>query len=242
MENGRVIYRASSLGFCIKSLVAVGMGMDGNGHPDWLLRKFQEGIDGEPVVLDMLRSNWRLMDESEGHYLQWHDGQLYVEVDVGTNVTIRGHADGIGTCYMAPVMEHGETDWVTGDKRLVEVKCTTPDYASEVIKRLPMMYKVQVSVYGGFFGLPIMLALGIKDSDGKVVNVCTEMYDEPPMSMGAIKARVMAIEGYVERGELPTCDYRQWPCQYPWLCDEDIDVDMAEWFIERKNRGASADS
>lgn len=223
-EDGRVVYRASGLGSCVKSLVALGLGMTPQDYPDWLYKKFDEGIAGEPVVIDMLRSNWRIMDENEGHYLKWHNGQLLVEISVGTRCIIRGHADAVGTCFKAPVLEYGETGWVAGERRLIEVKCSSEDYAREVIRELPMMYKVQISAYGWFFGFPIMLAIGIKDDEGKVVNVVTEMYDEPPMTMGQVKARVALIESHIARGELPNCDYHQYPCQFSWLCDEVIDA------------------
>lgn len=223
-ENGRVIYRASSLGACVKSLVALGIGMTPTDFPDWLYEKFQQGIDGEPVVIDMLRDNWRIMDQEEGHNLQWHDGQLYVEVNVGTRVVIRGHADGIGTCYKAPIMQYGETEWVTGDTRLIEVKCVTEDYTRVVLNDPPMMYQVQVSVYGGYFGLPVMMALGIKDADGKVVNVVTQMVDELPLTMAQVKRRAMFIESCIESGELPSCDVRQFPCPFSWICDDVIDA------------------
>lgn len=224
VENGHVIYRASGLGSCVKSLVALGMGMTPSDHPAWLYEKFQQGIDGEPVVIDMLKSNWRIMDEREGHYYNWDDGQLYVEVPVGQHVTIRGHADGIGTCYKAPVLELGESEWVTGDKRVIEVKCVSEDYARVILDTLPPLYEVQVSVYGGFFKLPVMLALGIKDNDGKVVNVVTQMWDEPPMSMSQVKQRVMFIEQCIAEGELPECSHKQYPCPFQFLCDDVVDA------------------
>lgn len=251
-EDGRIIYRASALGSCMKSLVALGLGMTPVDWPDWLYRKFQEGIDGEPVVVDMLRENWRIVDEEEGHYYQWHDGQLFVEVPVGTRVVIRGHGDAIGTCYKTPVYEYGESEWETGDKRLIEVKCCSAEYARVVLRTLPLMYKVQVSVYGGFYGLPIMLVIGVKDKDGKVVNILSQMIDEPPMTMAQVKQRVMQIESWIGDGELPDCDYRQWPCAFPYLCDEPMygneatrDEDLEEMLAksieitEAKKRGAN---
>lgn len=220
IESGRVIYRASALGSCIKSLVALGLGITPSDHPDWLLTKFQQGIDDEPVVLDMLRPNWVIMDEQTGHYYEWDDGQLYVQVNVGTRVVIRGHADGIATCYKAPVYD---TDWKVRDKRVVEVKCVTEDYGHTIIQKLPPMYAWQVSVYGGFYQLPVMLALGIKDDTGTVVNVVTEMIDELPYTMGQVKARVMYAEQCIESGELPNCDAKMWPCPFAWLCDDVVD-------------------
>lgn len=221
-ENGQIIYRASALGYCRKALVALGIGQTPQDFPDWLYERFQQGVDGEPVVLKKLGENWRMMDETD-HQYQWDDGQLYVEIPVGERIVIRGHADGIGVCYKAPVLELGESEWVTGDKRLIEVKYATEDYAEVILKIPPVMYEWQISVYGGFYGLLGMLAIGIK-RDGVVVNVVTQMWDKLPYSMKDIKLRVIELERMIENGEYPDCDYKQWPCPFPWLCDEVTDA------------------
>jgi hypothetical protein len=231
-EDGKVIYRASSLGMCMKTLVALGLGHQPDPHPDWLLRKFQEGIDGEPVVIETLSENWVFeKEEGSGHWLKWHDGQPLIEVPVGTNVIIRGHADGIGTCFKNPVYEYGESDWVVGEKRLVEVKCVSEGYAREVLRKLPFYYVVQIATYSHAVGFPPMLALGIKDGNGRVVNVTTEML-EPELTMAQIKRRVIEIEGWIERGELPPCDHPVWPCPFSWMCDTPGGPGTEDWELE----------
>lgn len=254
VEDGVVVYRASALGSCMKALVALGLGHAGTNFPDWLYERFQEGIDGEPWVINKLRENWRIMDPREGHQHQWHDDQLYVEIPVGQHIIIRGHADGIGTCFLAPVYEdgYGETEWHTGDKRLIEVKCATEDNTTVVLRTLPSLYAWQISVYGGFFHLPVMLAIGVKDQQTReLVNVVTQMWDELPYSMSQIKMRVMEIEQWIAKEELPNCDHKQWPCPYQWLCDnvigertpdDMIEQRLAESIVmvqQRKERGAS---
>lgn len=218
IEDGMVVYRASGLGACMKSLVLLGLGSTGTDWPEWMLKKFQEGIDGEPVVIDMLRSHWNMVDET-AHQYQWHDGQLLIEVKVGTRVIIRGHADGVGTCYKAPVYN---SEWTAGEQRLIEVKCTTEDYGHVVLRELPVLYQVQITTYAEYFGLPAMLALGIKDENGEVVNVVTQMVDPLPMTMAQVKQRVMELESCIGSGDIPDCDYRQYPCPYYWLCDEPV--------------------
>lgn len=253
-ENGRVIYRASALGSCMKALVALGLGHTGTDFPDWLYERFAEGVAGEPWVIDQLRSNWRIMDEREGHNYQWDDGQLYVEINVGSGIVIRGHADGIGTCFLSPVYEdgYGETEWHTGDKRVIEVKCATEDYTTTVLRGLPELYAWQISVYGGFFHLPAMLAIGVKDQQTReLVNVVTQMWDEMPYTMAQVKMRVMEIESWIDKGELPNCDHKQWPCPYQWLCDDVIGERTTDDMIEQRlaesivmvqqRRGASAE-
>lgn len=234
IENGRVIYRASALGMCMKSLVAMGLGHKPEPHPDFLLKRFQQGVDGEPVVLKMLSENWVLEYEASSmHWLKWHDGQILVEMPVGQHVTIRGHADGIGKCFKAPVLEYGESDWVPGEVRMIEVKCVTEDYARVLLKKLPFYYIVQVAVYSQVLGFPPMLALGIKDDDGVVQHVVTEMI-EPELTLREVKQRVMEIEGWVERGELPKCDHPNWPCQYSWMCDSPGGPVTEDWELESK--------
>lgn len=231
-ENGHVIYRASALGMCMKSLVALGLGNNPEPHPDWLLQKFAEGVAGELVVIGMLRENWRIVDESEGHNYTWHDGQILVEVPVGTQVTIRGHADALGTCYKAVVPEYGESDWQVGEKRLIEVKCVSEDYAPVVLKNLPYYYLVQVVVYSHYVGFPPMLVLGVKDEEGQVKYLLSEMLDDLPIGIRDVKMRVMEIEEWIAKGELPPCDHPTWPCQFSWMCDSPGGPATEDWELE----------
>lgn len=234
VEGDRVVYRASALGMCMKSLVALGLGHKPEPHPDWLLKRFQEGVDGEPVVIDMLSENWVFEhDYDSSHWLMWDKGQILVEVPVGQRVVIRGHADGLATCFKVPVYEHGECEWVAGDRRLVEIKCVSEDYARVLLRKLPFYYIVQIVVYSKALGFHPMLALGIKDENGEVINVVTQMI-EPELTMGAVKARVVEIEKWIDKGELPPCDHPNWPCQFPWMCDSPGGPGTEDWELEAK--------
>lgn len=230
VEGDKIIYRASTLGSCRKALVALGIGQTPQDFPDWLYERFEQGVTGESVVLDDLRDCYTIMDQSEGHYLPWDDGQLYVEIPIGQHIIVRGHADGIGTCYKVFVYEYGEDGEKTGTKRVIEVKCVSEGYGHDVLKSLPNTWAWQLSIYGRFYELPGLLALGIKgekgtENEGKVVNVVTELIDDLPYTMKDIKLRVIELERCIENGEYPDCDYKQWPCPFPWLCDDVVDAE-----------------
>lgn len=220
VEDGVTVYRASGLGGCVKALAALGLGHEPLDHPEWLRGKFDEGIRGEPVVIGMMEADgWKFVDERDGWWLNWHDGQIMVEIPVGSRCIIRGHLDGVAVRYRA---ESNVAELRVGDgRRMVEVKCCSEGYAAEVLRRLPVMYDVQISAYMGWLGLPGVLAVGVKDREtGEVVRVATKEIAVPPRSLAKVKARVMEIERRVREGELGACDYRQYPCQFPWLCDE----------------------
>lgn len=229
VEDDKIIYRASTLGTCAKALVALGIGQTPVDFPDWLYERFEQGNTGEKAVLDDLRDCYRIMDQQEGHYLAWDDGQLYVEMKVGEKIVIRGHADGIGTCYKVYQYKYGEDGETTGTKRVIEVKCVTEEYGRDVLRKLPSSWAWQISVYGQFYGLSAVLALGIKgekgtEDEGKVVNVVTELIDELPYSVKDIKLRVIELERHIENGTYPNCDVKQWPCPFNWLCDDVVDA------------------
>lgn len=229
-EDGKIIYRASALGGCSKALAALGMGHTPEPYPDWLLVKFQQGNDGEAVVLEKLRDAfdkdieanggaWLCVDEQSGHQYKWEGGQLLVEIPVGESIVIRGHADGIGKLWARTL----GSPFDLREVRLVEVKCTTVGYGETVLRELPSMYAWQISCYGGYFGLNAILVLGLKDEDGKVERIKVKAIDELPYTMAQIKRRVIDIERRIRTGDMGLCDVKQWPCPFSWLCDGGVE-------------------
>lgn len=51
--TGLVVYRASSLGRCVKELVAARLGLDGESPPDWMQERFDEGTNAEQAIIDL---------------------------------------------------------------------------------------------------------------------------------------------------------------------------------------------
>jgi len=181
--------------------------------PGWLLEKFAQGVEGEPVVLDQLRRDgWDIYGEQHECVLRF-----------GSKIIVRGHLDALGV----PPWDRQE--------RVVEVKCVSPDYAVEIRRALPPLYHWQMAVYRHVMGLPVMLMLGVKDDDGKVAYL-TEQDNVQVAGLVAVKLRVMQIEQHISDGTWPSCSYRMFPCPFPELCDDEAPEATEDWELEAKLR------
>jgi hypothetical protein len=221
----------------MKALAALGLGNEPEPYPEWLQKRFDQGSRGESVVLAKLRDAfdkdmavnggaWTTVDEKSGHQYQWHGGQLLVEIPVGERIVIRGHADGLGELYSRPL----DSPFQLREKRLIEVKTTSEAYAQATIDSLSQtdfhttaalknMYAYQTSSYAWYFGLKILLVMGIKDQNGDVERIRVKGLDKPPVTLGQVKRRVIEIERRIRVGDMGRCDVKNWPCQFSWLCD-----------------------
>jgi hypothetical protein len=206
---------------CMLYALGLGLGYDPVSHPDWLLEKFDQGNRGEPVVLSQLSAI-----EHEGlkfsvvsgleleQYGKMVGGQIEVEVPVGEGIVIRAHLDGIGKVYSKTI----GNPWELRQKVMIEVKTVAPSYAEKLEQELTMMYAVQISVCMAATGLPGLLVFGLKDEQGEVERVkIVKLFDEPPVPLWKVKARVAKVEGAVNRGELVDCDYVQFPCPFHYF-------------------------
>lgn len=228
-DDGMWVYRASSLGNCVKALVAARLGYEAFPHPDWLLKKFEEGNAAEPVLIDRFLSYhpgkwWMLDPNNEFAYEDYpyvkhadvHDDQFTCQIPVGNTAVIRGHMDGIAT-----------ND--NGDLYVVECKAFAASYWDKYMKQgieaFPY-YATQLSLYMHATGLPGMFVIGHKNADGIMDDGCevhVDMFLDPPLGLGSIKARVAKIERIATTGELPACDQNQYPCQFVYLHDDDTE-------------------
>jgi len=226
-DDGMWVYRASSLGNCVKALTAARLGYEAFPHPDWLLKKFDEGNAAEPILIDRFLSyypnvDWYMLDPNDEasygayphvKYMNTHDGQFTCQIPVGATAVIRGHMDGIAA--------NG-----TGGRVVIECKAFAASYwdkyMSKGIEAFPY-YATQLSLYMHATGLPGMFVIGLKNADGIIDDespLHVDWFDTPPIGLGAIKARVAKIERIAATGELPACDQNQYPCQFVYLHDE----------------------
>ncbi len=219
-DDGTVIYRASSLGNCIKSLVASRLGMEPMPHPDWLLEKFEEGNTNEPVILKMLEdAGWGYSDGA----------QLEVEIPVGKGIKIRGHLDQIGFDGLAD----------SPSDHVVEVKAFGKSFYEKFMKQGIMgfpYYVMQLAIYMAATGMPAAFVVGVKNDEGVVDRIGINFYELKDLGgIGAVKAKIARVEQWVKKGELPPCDYDQYPCQFyylheeeekPEVVGEDLELDM----------------
>lgn len=232
---GKFVYRASALGNCIRGLVASRMGMEPESHPDWLLKRFQEGHDREPEILRHVQENeWhgyrmKMLDPNDqgsyaglAHVIGQHDGQFQGEIPVGQQAIIRVHLDGIAQVYSAPV----EGEVKVGQKVVVEAKAFGPDYWKKWVKHgiegFPG-YVMQLTIEMEAAGLPGLFVVARKDRDGdegvagEIVEYDSVMFYHSPGSLAEAKMRVMKVEALAGKGGLAECDMKQYPCQWYWI-------------------------
>lgn len=233
-EGDKLIIRASSFGSCFGALVRASHGITGELPPDFMLEKFQQGHDNEPIILGQLNrmdgyqlfDDWELEDEFGGPL---HDGQVRLEIPVGDRIIIRQHFDQFTKII-------GDESGVDVGFAPVEAKALAPStyktYQRVGLGFLPN-YPWQVAIAGWATGIhyvnkgysgtddtppfcPVVLAVGEKDDDGVVQEgkVHVHIVDEPPYSLAQIKMRAMEVLAKVEAGGMPECDWAQWPCPF----------------------------
>ena len=204
------IYRASSLGYSLESLVCPHLGYDAIPPPEWLMQKFQEGTDLEPQVLAELESlGWQLtvtQDEvnSEGDY------QLEVMLEVIPGVaTVRGHLDATG---VEPMSNHPV---VVEVKSMAEKSFTEVNRLAWNTPGLIQKYKWQLSAYMLATQLPGVLVVCSKGADG-LKNLLYMYADEPFYSISDIANKLQTAEDAINSGTIPEgcTDY---PCPYFYL-------------------------
>lgn len=237
-ETGMWVYRASSLGNCVKGLVAARLQYEAFPFPDWLLEKFEQGNVAEPVLIERFinhrhgDTDWVMLDpdeesayENRDHtfyphvkYGGAHDNQFTCQVPVGTTAVIRGHMDGIAESS-------------NGERVVIECKALAHSYWDKYqkggIEAFPY-YATQLSLYMHATGLPGMFIVGLKDENGLITDtteLIVDRFEKPILPLGKLKARVAQIEKIAASGELPACDQNSYPCQYVYLHDDDEDDD-----------------
>lgn len=246
--DGRIIYRASSLGSCTGALVRARLGVDGSLPSDFMQERFDEGHEWEERVLlaglgidysrtvdlDYLAAYGKVVDSEAGP-------QVETEL-TWSNKAVRCHPDGIVTKVS------------TLQRYVCEVKFLSPDFAYDKIraiekdgmKGLGETYAWQASVEMLSTGLPLLYIIGMKDTGGDgsggnggkeanggvrvrgIGEVYTVEFDEPCYGLKDVKARVLEVEGYVARGELPACPVPfMYPCPY-WQHHEKVGPEIIE--------------
>jgi hypothetical protein len=155
-----------------------------------ILERFAQGNVAEPlIVAELFR---------RGYDMAWTgDEQQTVEMDCGP-VVIRCHPDGV-------IRFTSETD------RVMEIKALRPTFPRDF-----RPYLWQASIEMAATGLPLLWVYGRKDADGNVDLADLEMVavDKPYFTPVEIKRRALAVYRAVEKGLVPPCDFRQFPCGF----------------------------
>lgn len=255
------IIRASAIGNCLSSLVRQGLGITAAPPPDFMLEKFEEGHLAEPELLqsvewiksaqvrqvrgvntdDML--NLIPEDELEEYGYSVRDGQVEVEIQVGSSTFIRCHPDGIASVLSVPARfeDSAYPGVAKGSHMVVEAKAFGKDMYDKFRKsgiEAFDYYAWQLSIEMHGTGLPALYIFGQKEytDDGEYVRVDPKSirhlyFPKAPVSLAKIKARAAKIAKAVDKGEIPECDVRSFPCGYyresDTLCGGSTDAPVA---------------
>lgn len=141
--------------------------------------------------------------------------QIEVVLPITGQILVGAHLDGLGR-YKAH-------SWTT----VVEVK-SMGDATFQQVKRKGWgvggyfeKYKWQVSVQQLASGRQVIVAC-VNKKDGEVHYLNRET---PWYTLDEIRARILTIESWVRRGELPTCDVKMYPCPFIYLgCEQGEDT------------------
>ncbi len=264
-DGSRLVFRASSLGHCDKSLIAAGLGEEGSEPPASIRGKWDEsqGLEAEVIrqglewaheVLGMkaklLQPNIRADAAGLGN-LKPMGGQWGFDLTLPSDVAIRGHLDGAALVY------ESKEGWSPGAKRFViEAKAYGDDYW-DAYRNNPDSPKfvdnwVQWDLYRYMSGLPGLYIVGHKQK-GKIIDVSCKWHEYPvnEQRITDLAMRAMALTKQIRAGELPeTCSRTMWPCPFWWMHEgveveqldeiEDAELEQmltnyAEWQVLLKN-------
>lgn len=237
-DDGRITYRASSLGTCTKMLVAERMGydlIDPRGEKALaVIATMNKGHEAEDVVVRSLAQRGIIVNDRDGE----------IALEVTGNISVVGHWDGM------------TTDWAIGQPFGVEIKSLSNDEFAAFWKGGTPNYDHgrwpincwQISAYMVASRLPFAVITYNRDTG--------EMRDdewwEPKMDLTSIRQRVLEIERQARTFALPSiCDTPQFPCPVFYLHESDRlefeDEDngvvqaLAETYEKAKNEKAMAE-
>lgn len=246
--DGRIVYRASALGSCPGALVRARLGVTGSMPTDAMQIRYDEGHDYEAeVIMRGLGVDWvQVLDPDKLAF--W--GKKVVESDAGpqieTEIAWGGDKGKVVRCHPDGIAIRGSTL----EPFVVEAKFFADGWFEEATRDFYAFldahptYKWQASVESISTGLPLLYIIGQKDVievDGERVlrgvgEVLTVEVDGDRLyTLKDVKARVLEIEGFVARGEMPPCPVPfDYPCPY-WdhhekaEKDEITDEAMVAW-------------
>jgi hypothetical protein len=205
LEGNTVIYRASALGHCARSLWAARNNMERRSIPDPILKAMNEGTDLEPHILNLLY---------EDHGFTFGDGQQFqVELNVGAwngyTLIVRGKMDERGNRYGVTIMLP------------IDVKAfaqsTVDEFRSKGFKAFPH-YAFQQSVYAHGLDAPAFIMPIYNKDTGKIEE--WSLGPIPPIyTRDQIRDRVMEVEEAFHSGTMPDNCPGDYGCQYWYLHD-----------------------
>lgn len=203
-DDGRVIYRASAIGGCVKALAAVRMGYDTKPPPQQMLEVFARGHESEDRAINLLMLR--------GYEIT--SKQREVELPITDMISVVGHIDGL-IDYESSVVEiksQSQDEWDSFNQRGFEA-------------RLFPKYRWQFSVYRHALQMPLILVRynrATAELDIQTVD------DSLLYSVDEIGQRVTQIESIAATMVLPDECPMDYPCPVYYLHPEDEREQLGE--------------
>lgn len=210
-DNGTWTFRASSLGSCIRGLVAARLGIRPQPPRAWLQGALEESSLAEDLVkVQLMKRGW-VVEDGEPVRLELDDGVITGNLD--------GFIESVATTS-SPTYVFAESD-----RMVLEVKAFGKTLFDGYVRRgldglgemFTRMYGMQVSVYMHATGLPCMMVVYSKESGLTVENV----YTEAPFSKDELNNRLLAANWWAEKGEYPLCDAKCSESSWYWHIHEE---------------------
>ena len=209
-----MILRMSSLGSCIRAQVAERLGYRQLPVSDQMQSRYDRGNTHETDCLAAMRADGWIVDSEQ------------LEVVITEADMLTGHLDGIASLDGGPrrVLEiKAPSTWASFRKAHL-----TADYSNGYMHRIA----TQISCYMVATGLECVMAC-LNDAG----TVETFGIETPPHSRQEIINRVVTIEDWVARGELPPeCSQADYPCPFVYLHDEDVVMEIDDPLLAEQLR------
>lgn len=208
LEGNTVIYRASALGHCLRSLWAARSNMPRKPVPDVIKKAMDEGTDLESHILNLLHDK---------HNFGFGDGQQFVvELNVGAwngkTLIVRGAMDEKGYRFL-------DGDDPIAVDLPVDVKAFSQSGVDDyVLHGLKDYYEWQQSVYAHGYGTS-QFYCPIYNKDTGLMVPDSLFPRKPKYSREQIRDRVLLVEELFSAGTIPTDCPADYACQYPYIHD-----------------------
>lgn len=223
-EDGKIIYRASSLGMCDKMFVALAMGYEPRAHPAWFQEILDEGTANEPTIRAMYE-----LDQSTntGQYTKVVGIGRVVEMEILDGIWIRGSIDGHLDQLVIPTLNEfkkiRDSGWMRYLQQGVEFQANYPMQTSFY------MFALGEELGGSWVPMDFTGGHYVQDEktgDWSITEVHTHHYPDPPVPLLAIKKRIAKLERLIGGAEAIgdiACNINMYPCPMYYLHDEDAD-------------------
>lgn len=208
--DGKIVYRASSLGACDRALVALARGMKPAPHPQW----FQEVLDEGNKYEDTIRQMWaeKMPLDKPMVFVD----QVELELTVLPGIVIRSHVDDVATngelAYLREYKKFRDSTWPKFMSQGVECGANYPWQVSAMWHALVQDgYEVECDFVAGHL------------VDDEIIEVEGKHLLSPPLPLKAIIKKIARVERLIDEGFDPMevdC-IKSYPCGFWKLHDED---------------------